>query len=94
MTGQQGVLIPQSNAKNLMLRPDVIDAVSDGRFAVYTYDNVDEAIELLTGAQAGVRDSRGDYPPESVNFRVEARLREMAELQRAFAKKDGGGDDD
>ncbi len=87
LTGEQGVLIPTSNAKHLMLRPDVIDAVSDGKFTVYTYENVDEAITLLTDVQAGTRDSCGNYPPDTLNFRVDRRLRELAELHRTFAER-------
>ncbi len=92
LTGNQGILIPSSNAKNLMLRQDVIDAVSDGDFAVYTFDTVDEAVSLLTGRLAGDRDERGEYPPETVNFLVDRRLRELAESLRAFGEnKERGG---
>ena len=92
LKGNQGILIPSANAKNLMLRQEVIDAVEVGDFAVYTFDTVDEAVSLLTGKRAGVRDERGDYPSETVNFLVDQRLRSLAESLRAFGEnKERGG---
>ncbi len=92
LTGNQGVLIPASNAKNLMLRPDVIDAVAKGRFSVSTYENVDEAISLLTGVEAGERGLDGIYPAGSINARVDRRLRELAEVHRAFGERNERGE--
>ena len=68
LTGDQGVLIPASNAKNLMLRSDVVDAVAAGSFSVYTYESVDEAVSLLTGVEAGERDASGSYPAGTDQF--------------------------
>jgi predicted ATP-dependent protease len=79
------VLIPQANVEHLMLRSDVVEAVEQGQFAVYPVETVDEALELLTGVEAGERDEEGNFPAGSVNQRVEARLIELAEKQRAFA---------
>jgi lon-related putative ATP-dependent protease len=84
LTGEQGVLIPSSNAKHLMLRPDVVEAVANDRFSVYTYENVDEAITLLTGVSAGDMDDKGLYPPGTVNFLVDQALHEMADLIKSF----------
>lgn len=94
MTGDQAVLIPASNAKHLMLRPDVVQAAEQNKFAVYTYENVDDAITQLTGVEAGSRGSDGTYPPDTVNFHVDRRLHELADILRAFAEstKDGDGD--
>lgn len=92
LTGDQGVLIPVANAKNLMLRQDVIDAVQARRFSVYTYSNIDEAISLLTGTEAGVRQLSGQYPAGTVNYQVDHRLRQLAELQRDFNDKSGRGE--
>jgi lon-related putative ATP-dependent protease len=74
----QGVLIPEANVKNLMLREEVVDAVAQGRFAVYAARTVDEGIELLTGV-----------PAKDIHARVEARLAEFAEHARAFAAAQG-----
>jgi lon-related putative ATP-dependent protease len=73
LSGDQGVVIPEANMKNLMLREDVVDAVRQGKFAVYPVRAVDEAIELLTGV-----------PASDIHARVEARLSEFAERARAF----------
>lgn len=85
LTGEQGVLIPHSNVKHLMLRGDVVEACADGRFHVWPVDGVDEAIELLTGTPAGIPDAQGVVPEGSVNYRVAARLIEFSSLRQAFA---------
>jgi lon-related putative ATP-dependent protease len=74
LTGEQGVLIPEANVKNLMLREDVVAAVEAGKFAVYAVRTVDEGIELLAG-----------LAPAELHARVEARLSEFAERARVFA---------
>jgi lon-related putative ATP-dependent protease len=85
LTGDQGVLIPSTNIKHLMLRQDVIDAVAAGKFHIYPVDNIDQGISLLTGVEAGEPDEEGAYPPESVNGRVQARLQELAEKRKELA---------
>jgi lon-related putative ATP-dependent protease len=91
MNGDQGVLIPASNVKHLMLRPDVVEAVAAGRFHVYPVETIDQGIELLTGVPAGEPDETGAFPAGSVNQRVEARLRELAERRLAFGVPERGG---
>jgi predicted ATP-dependent protease len=81
LTGEQGVIIPSGNVEHLMLKREVVEAVEDGRFAVYAVRNVDEAIELLTGVPAGIPDATGDYPADSINGRVSRRMRELADLR-------------
>ena len=84
LTGEQGVLIPTSNVKNLMLREDVRDAVAAGQFHIYPVAHVDEGIELLTGMPAGEEDEDGNYPEGTINHRIVQRLEEMAQKQRKF----------
>ena len=84
LTGEQGVLIPASNRRHLMLRRDVVDAVSAGTFHVYSMATVDQGIEVLTGLQAGVRDGAGRFPERTVNSLVEQRLQSFAERARAL----------
>jgi predicted ATP-dependent protease len=84
LTGDQGVLIPRSNVKNLMLRSDVVAAVESGRFQIHAIESVDEAVELLTGMPAGVRDADGRFSDGSVNALVEAQLVSFAERARSF----------
>jgi lon-related putative ATP-dependent protease len=86
LTGQQGVLIPRRNVRNLMLRGDVIEAVSLGQFRIYAIAHVDEAMELLTGLAAGTRSGNGAFEDGSVNANVETRLRDFAHALRDFMK--------
>ncbi|MFH0980339.1 MAG: ATP-binding protein [Planctomycetota bacterium] len=62
LTGSQGVIIPQANAGDLMLREDVVEAGQAGRFHVYAVQTIHEALELLTDMPAGTRDPGGQYP--------------------------------
>lgn len=86
LTGDQGVLIPQSNVKNLMLCEEVIDAVRDGKFHIYSVSTIDEGIALLTGKEAGERQPDGTYPEGTVNWAVQSRLRTLAETAKKFGK--------
>lgn len=89
LTGEQGVLIPRANVVNLILRQEVLDAVGAGQFHLYAIEDVDQAIEILTGLSAGTPDAEGNYPADSLNGRVQARLRRFAELRRDFGRNDG-----
>ena len=79
LTGDQGVMIPLQNIRNLMLREDVIKAVQDGKFHIYAVKTIDEGIEILTGMSAGDKKPGGRYPEGTVNYRAEKRLSELAE---------------
>jgi lon-related putative ATP-dependent protease len=87
LTGKQGVLIPASNVRNLMLRNDIVQAVEDGSFSIYPISHIDEGIEVLTGVPAGVPDAEGNYPPGTVNAKVIGRLKMMAEKQKKFEER-------
>jgi lon-related putative ATP-dependent protease len=89
LTGEQGVLIPASNVRHLMLRQDVVDAVAAGKFHVYPVETVDQGVEILTGIPAGTCDKAGNYPEGSVNFLVESRLSELAQKRQAFSAPAG-----
>jgi lon-related putative ATP-dependent protease len=86
LTGSQGVLIPASNIKNLMLRQEVVDSVAAGKFSIYPVENVDQGIEILTGLPAGERGADGRFPAGTVNQRVEQRLLDYAERARSFGQ--------
>ncbi|HEX9187278.1 MAG TPA: Lon protease family protein, partial [Vicinamibacteria bacterium] len=86
LTGDQGVLIPASNVKHLMLRADVVEAAEKGLFHVWPVETVDEAVELLTGVPAGERGADGRYPEGSANRRVDDRLAAFAEKARNFGR--------
>jgi len=79
LTGEQGVMIPTANLKNLMLRPDVVGAVQEGKFHIYAVSTINEGLEVLTGIPAGERDAEGRYPENSVNWLVEKKLLHYAE---------------
>ncbi len=77
LTGEQGVIIPEQNIDNLMLRHEVIDAVRKNQFHIYAIKTVEEGLELLTGLKAGERGPDGKFPEGTIYARVEARLREI-----------------
>lgn len=86
LTGEQGVIVPIANMPHLMLREDVVEAVAQGRFHIYPVRTIDEGIEILTGVPAGERGPDGAYPPDSVNGRVDRRLRDLAEKLQQFGQ--------
>jgi lon-related putative ATP-dependent protease len=86
LSGDQGVLIPLANARHLMLRGDVIEAVERGQFHVYPVEHVDQCLEILTGIPAGERDENGEFPEGSVNHRIRERLLGFANQLQAFSK--------
>jgi lon-related putative ATP-dependent protease len=84
LTGKQGVIIPDSNVQNLMLKEETVEAVKQGKFHVYSVKTIDEGIEILTGVKAGGRGEDGTFEEGTLNDRVDRRLREMAEKLREF----------
>ncbi len=84
-TGKQGVLIPKSNVKNLMLKKEIIDAVKKRKFHIYQVSTVEEGIEILTGVPAGVPDENCEYPVDTVFGKVQAKLKGY--LERSFELK-------
>ena len=90
LTGTQGVIIPRTNVKDLMLREDILNAVDEGNFAIYAIDHVDDGIEILTGMKAGAADKNGKYPRGTVNNRVQKALDEYYKRYVRFAKETHG----
>ena len=84
--GKQGVLIPASNVRNLMLKEEVVEAVKTGNFHIYPVTTIDEGIEVLTGLKAGQCLEDGSFEPDSVNDRVQKRLATLAEKLRDFTR--------
>lgn len=82
LTGDQGVLMPTSNLRNLMLRADVVKAVEEEQFYIYAVQSIDEGIEVLTDVAAGTRRVGGKFPAGSINALVEEKLMHYAERQR------------
>jgi lon-related putative ATP-dependent protease len=85
-TGQQGVMIPASNVHNLMLKEDVIHAAEQGLFHIWAVRTVMEGIEVLTGVPAGYRSPEESFESDSVFFRADQRLHELAEKMIYYSK--------
>ena len=92
LSGEQGVLIPAANVPQLMLRRDVVEAAEQGRFHIYPVSTIDEGLVLLSGLPAGDADAAGNFPDDSVNGRVRARLRDFADLRHSFVAPVRGAD--
>ena len=69
---------------NLMLRDDVVAAIREGKFHVYTIKTIDEGLEILTEHAAGERQPDGSYLERTVNFLVEERLQELNRSMRGY----------
>jgi lon-related putative ATP-dependent protease len=89
LTGDQGVLIPASNVKHLMLAPRVREAVGAGQFQIWPVETIDEGMEILTGRPMGEPDEDGVYQEGSVNRAVVDRLAELARLRKEFGRSAG-----
>ena len=79
LTGDQGVIIPKANIRNLMLNKEVISAVEKGEFAIHAVSKVDEALSLLTGVNVGQEKADGHFPKGSINAKVVERLKKIAD---------------
>ncbi len=88
LSGTQGVMIPKTNVDDLMLRPDIVEAVKAGKFHIWNVSSIDEGIEILTGVPAGQKDKDGNYPPDSVNALMVEKLRAIHKKLREFDKAD------
>ncbi len=86
LTGEQGVLIPSTNVRHLMLRADVVQACEEGRFHIYAVEDIDQALTLLTGVPAGQADAKGEFPADTVSFRVADRLRHLFQLRQKLSE--------
>lgn len=82
LTGDQGVIIPAANVRNLMLHQKVVDAVKAKKFSVYAVSHAEEALELLTGHKPGTLTAKGEYTRNSINYKVVARLKEISEMSK------------
>ncbi len=91
LSGTQGVIIPQQNAQNLMLRDDVVAAVSEGKFHIYPIKTIDEGIEILTGVEAGQPREDGTFEDGTVHSLVDRDLQRLARDWKAFSGDGGKG---
>lgn len=86
LNGEQGVMIPADNVKNLMLRDEVVEAVKAGKFHLWAVKNVDEGLEILTGKPAGEMRPDGTYPEGTVHYLVNRRLEQYAQRMKEFGR--------
>ena len=92
--GEQGVLIPQSNAGDLMMRDDVIEACRKGQFNIYAVSSVQEALEVLTGMPAGIADEHGKYPEDSLLRLAQSRAAEFWQKTLSVPSRQASDDND
>jgi lon-related putative ATP-dependent protease len=90
LDGSHGVIIPQANVQQLMLKQEIVDAVNSGKFHVWAARQVDEAMEILAGLPAGKPLPEGGFEADSINYRVDQKLREMMDLARKLMKEEEG----
>lgn len=87
LTGEQGIIIPEKNIKNLMLKNSVIEAIREGKFHIYPISTAEEGIEILTGVEAGRLTEEMTYPEGTINYLVDKKLREIAKKLKAEEKE-------
>ncbi|WP_237055070.1 Lon protease family protein [Microbulbifer sediminum] len=88
LSGEQAVIIPAANVQHLMLKNEVVEAVRAMQFSVYAVQDVDQALALLTGLEAGCPDDQGMYPEKSFNGRVQKRLRDLEDSRLRLLQRD------
>jgi predicted ATP-dependent protease len=91
LTGKQGVIIPHQNVQDLLLRPDVMQAVKSQKFCIWPIKSISEGIEILTGHPGGKRLGNGTFTPHSIFAMADARLREMALALDRFGHEEKDG---
>ena len=87
-TGSQGVIIPALNVPDLMLRKDVVKSVTEKRFHIYPVSTIDEGIAILAGIEAGQLNESDHYQSDTVNFRVNEKLKALAKNIKSEADED------
>jgi predicted ATP-dependent protease len=93
LNGRQGVMIPQRNVQNLMLRQEVIESIKKGKFHVWPISTVEQGIEILTGMEAGALQLDGTYPEDTLFRKADERFLEIAEIVKKFAREEEEGED-
>ena len=86
LNGKQGVIIPCSNTKNLMLNDEIIDSVKKGKFNIWSVDKIEDGIRILTGVPAGVEHKDGNFTKDSIFDKAQARIKEFGKNAKQFGK--------
>ena len=82
LTGEQGVMIPIQNVNNLQLSAEVVEAVKNNQFHIYSVSTIEEGIEILTGVPAGRKDKNGKFPAGTINYLVYEKLKKYAKINQ------------
>ncbi len=82
--GEQGVIIPKQNVRNLHLSDEIIETVKKGKFHIYAVSTIDEGIEILTGVPAGVKDRNGNFPLGTINYLAHEKLKKFTEGTKKY----------
>lgn len=82
LDGSHGVMIPVQNVDNLQLSDEIIDAVKEKKFHIYSISTIEEGIEVLTGVPAGRKDKDGHFPAGTVNYLVYEKLKKYAKVSQ------------
>ena len=93
INGEQGVIIPVSNEKHLMLNDDVIEAVKNDQFHIWSIDTIEEGLKLLSGYEAGELQTDGSYPEGTFNHVVMRKLEGFAKTDNGPAEKEAEQDE-
>jgi predicted ATP-dependent protease len=88
LDGGHGVIIPKRNVKNLMLKEEIVEALKEGTFSIYSIDKMEEGLEILTGMTVGTMNEDGTYPENTVNNLIIKRLTEMSLAMEAKKEKE------
>jgi predicted ATP-dependent protease len=88
LTGDQGVIIPQQNVQNLMLKSKVVEAVKEGKFHIYPVKTIDQGVEILTGWKSGELEKDGNFEEDTLNFLVDAELQRLAASWKSYMAKE------
>jgi lon-related putative ATP-dependent protease len=91
LTGNQGVMIPSKNVRNLMLEQEIVDAVKEGKFNIWPVSTIEEGIAILTGMEAGELQEDGTYPEGTLFRKVDERLQKISEIVREYGKDSENG---
>lgn len=88
-TGEQGVLIPELNINDLMLRNEIVEDVRKGNFKICTFKRIEDGFALMLGLPAGKPNKSGIYPEGTVFRMVTDKLNELADLAKDKKSKSG-----
>jgi len=84
LKGNQGAMIPESNVQNLMLKEEIVKAIEDGKFHIYSVETIDEGMETLTGTKTGKKLEDGSFEKDTINYRIDHHLKQMVERLKDF----------